>query len=322
MGSSKEDEKRLLELLHAAKKAAEGGEESRCVDALSRLKDFPVTVQALVSTQVGKQLRPLTKHACKDIHQLASDIFQTWKSMFLEQTNSSKNAAPAEHKKLAKPSDSTIDNKRTSNHKADKLRIATPPQPLKPQTPDSASPALRNFTVPKCNDPTRNKIREQLCEAMCKVSSETDGEMSNRVNACDLVRVAVEVESVMFREWGGSTGDQKAKYRSIIFNIKDGKNPDFRRKVLLGQFKPEQIVSLNSMDMASDARQRENEKIEKKALLDCEIGGAPKATTDQFKCTRCGQRKTTYYQMQTRSADEPMTTYVTCVNCNKHWKFC
>ncbi|CAN1311428.1 Transcription elongation factor TFIIS [Linum perenne] len=305
MGSSKEDEKRLLELLHAAKKAAEGGEESRCVDALSRLKDFPVTVQALVSTQVGKQLRPLTKHACKDIHQLASDIFQTWKSMFLEQTNSSK---------------------RTSNHKADKLRIATPPQPLKPQTPDrkisNNAASSHNFTVPKCNDPTRNKIREQLCEAMCKVSSETDGEMSNRVNACDLVRVAVEVESVMFREWGGSTGDQKAKYRSIIFNIKDGKNPDFRRKVLLGQFKPEQIVSLNSMDMASDARQRENEKIEKKALLDCEIGGAPKATTDQFKCTRCGQRKTTYYQMQTRSADEPMTTYVTCVNCNKHWKFC
>ncbi|KAG2296331.1 hypothetical protein Bca52824_043000 [Brassica carinata] len=47
-----------------------------------------------------------------------------------------------------------------------------------------------------------------------------------------------------------------------------------------------------------------------------------KASTDQFKCGRCGQRKCTYYQMQTRSADEPMTTYVTCVNCDNHWKFC
>ncbi|KAI9156906.1 hypothetical protein LWI28_013889 [Acer negundo] len=74
--------------------------------------------------------------------------------------------------------------------------------------------------------------------------------------------------------------------------------------------------------MASDERQRQNQQIKEKALFDCELGSAPKATTDQFKCSRCGQRKTTYYQMQTRSADEPMTTYVTCVNCNNHWKFC
>lgn len=31
------------------------------------------------------------------------------------------------------------------------------------------------------------------------------------------------------------------------------------------------------------------------------------AETDAFKCGRCQQRKCTYYQMQTRSADEPMT---------------
>lgn len=31
------------------------------------------------------------------------------------------------------------------------------------------------------------------------------------------------------------------------------------------------------------------------------------AETDAFKCSRCQQRKCTYYQMQTRSADEPMT---------------
>ena len=36
----------------------------------------------------------------------------------------------------------------------------------------------------------------------------------------------------------------------------------------------------------------------------------------------CGQRKKNCYQMQTRSVDEPMTMYATCVNCNNHWKFC
>lgn len=43
-------------------------------------------------------------------------------------------------------------------------------------------------------------------------------------------------------------------------------------------------------------------------------------TTDVYYCVRCKQRKTTYYQMQTRSADEPMTTFITCINCGHKWK--
>ena len=39
-----------------------------------------------------------------------------------------------------------------------------------------------------------------------------------------------------------------------------------------------------------------------------------------FKCGKCKSKKTTYYQMQTRSADEPMTTYVTCMECANRWK--
>ena len=39
-----------------------------------------------------------------------------------------------------------------------------------------------------------------------------------------------------------------------------------------------------------------------------------------FKCNKCKSMKTTYYQMQTRSADEPMTTFVTCNNCGAKWK--
>jgi transcription elongation factor S-II len=39
-----------------------------------------------------------------------------------------------------------------------------------------------------------------------------------------------------------------------------------------------------------------------------------------FKCNKCKSTKTSYYQMQTRSADEPMTTYVTCKNCGTKWK--
>jgi DNA-directed RNA polymerase subunit M/transcription elongation factor TFIIS len=41
-----------------------------------------------------------------------------------------------------------------------------------------------------------------------------------------------------------------------------------------------------------------------------------------FKCGKCKSYKTTYTQAQTRSADEPMTTFVTCMNCENKWKFC
>lgn len=42
--------------------------------------------------------------------------------------------------------------------------------------------------------------------------------------------------------------------------------------------------------------------------------------TGLFKCGKCKGVKTTYYQMQTRSADEPMTTFVTCTTCQNRWK--
>ena len=44
------------------------------------------------------------------------------------------------------------------------------------------------------------------------------------------------------------------------------------------------------------------------------------ATTDEYQCGRCRARECTYFELQTRSADEPMTTYVTCLNCGNRWK--
>jgi transcription elongation factor S-II len=41
-----------------------------------------------------------------------------------------------------------------------------------------------------------------------------------------------------------------------------------------------------------------------------------------FYCSSCKKKtKCDYYQMQTRSADEPMTTFVTCLECDRRWKF-
>ena len=45
-----------------------------------------------------------------------------------------------------------------------------------------------------------------------------------------------------------------------------------------------------------------------------------KAMTDMFTCKKCRSKRCTYYELQTRSADEPSTIFITCLDCGKHWK--
>ncbi|XP_027368168.1 transcription elongation factor TFIIS [Abrus precatorius] len=337
-------------------------DESRCIDALEQLRKFPVNYKILVNTQVGKHLKVLTKHPRQKIRAFATDLIEIWKGIIIKETSKNKNggcdnkveSANGERAKAGKmqkspsvkveksetvkvekidrngTSKSTLDNikkvqnvdvKTEKTDRAASIKVEKPVSGAKKISSSSAIPPKLK-TMIKSNDSVRDKIRELLQEALAKVSGEADEDMLEEVNACDPIRVAVTVESVLFEKWGPSNGAQKVKYRSLMFNLKDQNNPDFRRKVLLGVVEPERLVNMSTAEMASEQRKQENEKIKEKALFECERGTQPKATTDQFKCGRCGQRKCTYYQMQTRSADEPMTTYVTCVVCNNRWKFC
>ncbi|XP_030540380.1 transcription elongation factor TFIIS-like [Rhodamnia argentea] len=372
-------EAELVEVFQVASKAADatavngkgGGddEERQCIDALKRLKSFPVTYQVLVSTQVGKGLRRLTKHPRKKIQAFASDLIQLWKQIVMEESNGCKKNVSVDHNESAKAGENKV--KKSSSFRiegipkseatkvrkterngtpgsekisrldvgvtekavcnrnlqgSDKVETITATKEQKPNcdvNKSSPNPAeLLSASVTKCDDPMRDRVRELLFEALSRVSGEASKDIVNEVNACDPSSIAASVESTMFQSWGRMNGAHKVKYRSIMFNIKDPNNLDFRRKVLLGYINPERLLNMTTEEMASDERQLQNQQIKQKALFECELGAGPKATTDQFKCGRCGQRKCTYYQMQTRSADEPMTTYVTCVNCNNHWKFC
>ncbi|XP_042414582.1 transcription elongation factor TFIIS-like [Zingiber officinale] len=346
----------------AADRTQNGGkytEVERCVSALRRLKKIPVTRKSLVATLVGKKLRLLTKHSQGEIRTVANDLLQYWKNLVVQESSkNNKKIVPKVEKKIEQAMKLKADrnpkaaSKCVETDKAQYGRVKQNGEVAKlgsvksekansdgfskdenmetlSKKPPLDTYSLKLNSMVKCNDPVRDKIRELIAEAFSRVPKETaeskTDEVRNildEVDACDPIRVAVSVESALFEKLGLSTGSQKYKYRSIMFNLRDNNNKDFRRRALLGHVKPQEIATMATQDMASDDRKAAYKQLKEKLLFKCERRAAPKAITDQFKCGRCGQRKTTYYQMQTRSADEPMTTFVTCVNCNNHWKFC
>ena len=110
------------------------------------------------------------------------------------------------------------------------------------------------------------------------------------------------------------------KFRSIWFNLTESYvgNTDLFKKLRANLICSHKLAFLTHQEMFPKKW---------KALIEAKmIRDKNKYTTDtlgastEFKCRKCGERKTNYYQVQTRSADEPMTTFVTCLNCGNHWR--
>lgn len=105
--------------------------------------------------------------------------------------------------------------------------------------------------------------------------------------------------------------------RSIIINLSD---PDSNLVTHLneGYIKPHAIACMTHQKMQPDKWKNllTLKQIRDNAKTEINI----EAATDSFKCRKCYGRKCTYYQMQCRSADEPMTTFVSCIDCGNRWK--
>tara|TARA_X000000950_G_C13665450_1_gene557703 strand:+ start:226 stop:747 length:522 start_codon:yes stop_codon:yes gene_type:complete len=109
------------------------------------------------------------------------------------------------------------------------------------------------------------------------------------------------------------------RIRSIYFNIKNmKKDSDLYNKIKDKNFHIHKLAFMTHQKLKPE---KWNDLIEEKKIRD-EHKYAPKleASTDDFKCWKCKSKKCTYYQLQTRSADEPMTTFVTCLDCGQRWK--
>jgi transcription elongation factor S-II len=105
------------------------------------------------------------------------------------------------------------------------------------------------------------------------------------------------------------------RLRSIYLNLQ---NPELVNHINEGVVKASMVAFMTHQEMKPE---KWDELIQAKIKRDKnKYEVRLEAATDTFKCRKCHSNKCTYYQMQTRSADEPMTTFVTCIECGNRWK--
>jgi len=112
----------------------------------------------------------------------------------------------------------------------------------------------------------------------------------------------------------------KDKFRSIWNNLfNNSSSEDLIKKIKNNEIKTYDLAMMSHQELNMDIWK---DLINSKIQRDKNMGEDNlSAATDEFKCYKCKKRKCTYYQMQTRSADEPITTFVSCLNCGNRWKF-
>ena len=113
----------------------------------------------------------------------------------------------------------------------------------------------------------------------------------------------------------------KAVVRRILGNIDPSsyvQNEHLHKQLQSGDLSLDTLRSMSTLDMNPGLYK---ELYDRQLLREqAQLEGNKAMTSELFTCSRCKKNQCTYYQLQTRSADEPMTTFITCLNCNKRWK--
>uniref|UniRef100_A0A6C0AZ93 TFIIS-type domain-containing protein n=1 Tax=viral metagenome TaxID=1070528 RepID=A0A6C0AZ93_9ZZZZ len=105
------------------------------------------------------------------------------------------------------------------------------------------------------------------------------------------------------------------KLRMIYNNLK---NPKVLDLIISKKIKPHKLAFMTHQEILPEKWNIliEDLKIKNQNKYTPKV----EASTDNFTCYKCKSKECSYYQLQTRSADEPMTTFVTCIKCGNRWK--
>nr|XP_040021896.1 transcription elongation factor A protein 3 isoform X5 [Gasterosteus aculeatus aculeatus] len=199
-----------------------------------------------------------------------------------------------------------------------KGKADTPKTPTSPTSPMSPSGSSSGGPVPP-HLATGDSVRDK-CIYMLAAALRTDDHYKDFGTNCD--SMAAEIEDYIYQETKATDMKYKNRVRSRISNLKDPKNPGLRRNVLAGSIDLSRIASMSAQEMASDELKQLRNVLTQEAIREHQMAKTGGTSTDLLQCGKCKKRNCTYNQVQTRSADEPMTTFVLCNECGNRWKFC
>lgn len=90
-------------------------------------------------------------------------------------------------------------------------------------------------------------------------------------------------------------------------------------KLKNNEITPRNLVQMNAVELCPS---RWKNVVDKVIESEKKLYSKSECASIMMWCSGCKKKtKCDYYQMQTRSADEPMTTFVTCLECDRQWKF-
>ncbi|KDQ52541.1 hypothetical protein JAAARDRAFT_210488 [Jaapia argillacea MUCL 33604] len=303
-------------------------------------KEARITEALLRESKAGLAVGKLRTHSSKAIADLAKEIVKQWKGQVEKEKIGKGGAGGSHHSKPAgavngkhpgvsfpaPPSVTyhTLHIAPVAHNTRTERKNSLASQP--PHSPAIASPTLGKGSSPLTERSakgdgislavTGDKTRD-TCIGLIYDSLASDSGAPSEL----ILKRAKAVEAVVLSQHDGTNAAYKAKIRSLYVNLKDKHNPGLRESIVSGDLSAEKFCKMTSQEMASEERKSADNKIKQDNLFHSLGAAEQQAETDAFQCGRCKQRKCRYRQAQTRSADEPMTTFVTCTVCNNRWKF-
>ncbi|KAI9485568.1 MAG: transcription elongation factor S-II [Benjaminiella poitrasii] len=309
--STEED---ILKAKSSLQSALEKENIQTCLDILDTLYKIKVTGELLKKTDIGKVVGKLRTHKDTKLAIKAKTIVKKWKDDVVRQSNST-NQQQKSNTNIPTKTPPTLSN---ITPPASKRISPSSSQASSPKTPSSIDGPPRTFKSDEVTfKTTGNSPRDKTIELMYNSIAYGSGADSEL-----LLKRATAIEKSLYLEYNDVNQDYKNKVRSLALNLKNKSNPGLRESVVSGELAVTKLCKMSVEEMASEEAQARDRKLAEEALFKARGAESAQAETDMFKCGKCGGRKCTYFQMQTRSADEPMTTFVTCVGCGNHWKFC
>lgn len=110
----------------------------------------------------------------------------------------------------------------------------------------------------------------------------------------------------------------KQKFISVYMNLTDTTNDELYERIAIGDIELQTLPFLSPYELKPSIWK---DIFDKMISTNRDISTSEVIADGLFTCGKCKSKKVHHYQMQTRSADESMTTYCTCTECKNVWKF-